>query len=170
MRPSAVSRPQSGRERVPRSCRSGRCYRGASDSISESQSNRNDVFQPRPLITVNKRRHHDDRNGAKPADRHDRLTRSARDIMVIDKYTHLDRPKLRELIRRLARSERDMEERLAAREKQVREAAEDNPDPVRKRLFFLLLKQRKQRRAAEKELAMRASADSSRPFLREGHP
>ena len=90
--------------------------------------------------------------------------------MVIDKYTHLNRPKLRELIRRLARSEQDMEERLAAREKQVREAAEDNPDPVRKRLFFLLLKQRKQRRAAEKELAMRASADSSQPFLREGHP
>jgi hypothetical protein len=90
--------------------------------------------------------------------------------MVIDKYTHLNRPKLQELITRLARSEQDMEERLAAREKQARETAADNPDPVRKRLFFLLLKQRKQRRATEKELAMRAIVDSSQPFLREGHP
>ena len=142
----------------------------ASDSIIESQSNRNDVFQLGPLITVNKRRHHADRNGTTPADRRDRLTQAARDIMVNDKYTHLNRPKLRELIGRLARSEQDMEERLAAREKQVREAAEGSPDPVRKRLFFLLLKQRKQRRAAEKELVVRASADSSQPFLRDGHP
>ena len=44
-----------------------------------------------------------------------------------------------------------------------------NPDPVRKRLFFLLLKHREQRRAAEKELAMRASADTSQPFLLEGN-
>ena len=131
-------------------------HTGASDPISEFQSNRNDVFQLGPLITVNKRRHHDDRNGAKPADRHDRATRSARDIMAIDKYTHLSRPKLGELIRHLARSEQDMEERLAAREKQVRESAEVNPDPVRKRLFFLLLKHREQRRAAKKELAIRA--------------
>ena len=94
----------------------------------------------------------------------------ARDIMIIDKYLHLDRPTLSEMIRSLARSEQDMQERLTAREKHVREAAQDNPDPVRKRLFFLLLKQREQRRAAEKELAMRASADSSQPFLRDGHP
>ena len=76
--------------------------------------------------------------------------------MIIDKYLHLDRPTLSERIRSLARSEQDMQERLAAREKQVREAAQDNPDPVRKRLFFLLLKQRKQRRAAEKALVMRS--------------
>jgi len=71
--------------------------------------------------------------------------------MAIDRRTHLNRLKLGELIRRLARSEQDMEERLAAREKQVR--AEDSPDPVRKRLFFLLLKHRGQRRAAEEALA-----------------
>jgi hypothetical protein len=76
--------------------------------------------------------------------------------MIIDKYLHLDRPTLSEMIRSLARSEQDMQERLAAREKQVREAAQDNPDRVRKRLFFLLLKQRKQRRAAEKALVMRS--------------
>ena len=73
--------------------------------------------------------------------------------MAIDRRTHLNRLKLGELIRHLARSEQDMEERLAAREKQVREVAEDSPDPVRKRLFFLLLKHRVQRRAAEEALA-----------------
>src|SRR6185369_13226499 len=78
-------------------------------------------------------------------------TQSARDIMAIDRRTHLNRLKLGELIRHLARSEQDMEERLAAREKQV--GAEDSPDPVRKRLFFLLLKHRGQRRAAEEALA-----------------
>jgi hypothetical protein len=128
-------------------------HTGASDLISEFQSNRNDVFQLGPLITGNKRRQHDDRNAAKPVDRPDRATGSARDIMAIDRCTHLNRRKLGELIRHLARSEQDMEERLAAREKQMREVAEDNPDPVRKRLFFLLLKHRGQRRATEKELA-----------------
>jgi len=73
--------------------------------------------------------------------------------MAIDRRTHLNRLKLGELIRHLARSEQDMEERLAAREKQVREVAEHSPDPVRKRLFFLLLKHRGQRRAAEEALA-----------------
>ena len=135
----------------PHTAQSG--YTGASDSVSDFQSNRNDLFQLGPLIAGNKRRHHDDRNGAKPVDRHDRPTRSARDIMAIDRRTHLNRLKLGELIRRLARSEQDMEERLAAREKQVREVAEDSPDPVRKRLFFLLLKHRGQRRAAEEALA-----------------
>jgi len=73
--------------------------------------------------------------------------------MAIDRRTHLNRLKLGELIRHLARSEQDMEERLAAREKQVREVAEHSPDPVRERLFFRLLKHRGQRRAAEEALA-----------------
>ena len=90
--------------------------------------------------------------------------------MVIDKYPHLSRLKLRELSRHLTRSEQDMEERLAAREKQVHEAGEDKPDPVRKRLFFLLLKHRSQRRAVDEALATRENIDRTRSLFLERHP
>ena len=86
--------------------------------------------------------------------------------MVINEYTHLSPLKLCELIRHLTRSEQDVGERLAAREKQVREAGADKPDPVRKRLFFLLLKLGRQRRAVEKALATR---DNAQPLFLEGY-
>jgi len=84
--------------------------------------------------------------------------------MPTNEYTHLSLAKLCELSRHLTRSEQDMEERLAAREKQVREAGEDKPDPVRKRLFFLLLSHWRQRQAVERELAIRENTDRARPF------
>jgi hypothetical protein len=90
--------------------------------------------------------------------------------MVIDKYPHLSRLKLCELSRHLTRSEQDMEERLAAREKQVREAGEDKPDRVRKRLFFLLLKDRRQRQAVDEALASRENTDRARSLFLERHP
>lgn len=84
--------------------------------------------------------------------------------MVINEYAQLSPLELCELARHLTRSERDIEERLAAREKRVREAGEDRADPVRKRLFFLLLKHRRQRRAVEKVLATSENADRNQPF------
>ena len=89
--------------------------------------------------------------------------------MVINEYTHLSRLKLCELISHLTRSEHDVEERLAAREKQVREAGGDQPDPIRKRLFFLLLKHKIQRRDAEKTLATRENTDRTQSLCLEGH-
>ena len=89
--------------------------------------------------------------------------------MVIDKYPHLSRLKLCELSRHLTRSEQDMEERLAAREKQVREAGEDKPDPIRNRLFFLLLKHRRQRQAVDEALASRENTDRASPLFLEHH-
>ena len=89
--------------------------------------------------------------------------------MVIDKYEHLSRLKLCELRMRLTRSEQDLEERLAAREKQVREAGEDKPDPIRKRLFFLLLKHRRQRQAVDEALASRENTDRARSLFIERH-
>ena len=90
--------------------------------------------------------------------------------MVVDKYSHLSRLKLCELSRHLTRSEQDMEERLAAREKLVREAGEDKPDPIRKRLFFLLLNYRRQRRAVDEALASRENIDRARSLFLERHP
>jgi len=90
--------------------------------------------------------------------------------MVIDKYTHLSRIKLCELSRHLTRSEQDIEERLAAREKQLHEAGENKPDPIRKRLFFLLLKHRSQRRAVAEALATRENIDRARSLFLERHP
>jgi hypothetical protein len=55
----------------------------------------------------------------------------------------------------LTRRERDVQERLTAWENQVPQLGEDIPDPVRKRLAFLLLKQRRHRLAAEKVEASR---------------
>ena len=81
--------------------------------------------------------------------------------MVMDKYQRLRWLKLCELSTHLTRSEQDLEERLAAREQQVREAGDDKPDPIRKRLFFLLLKHRSQRRAVDEALATREDADES---------
>ena len=89
--------------------------------------------------------------------------------MVIDKYPYLSRLKLCELSRHLTRSEQDMEQRLAAREKQVREAGEDKPDPIRKRLFFLLLKHRSQRRAVDEALATPENIDRTRSLFLERH-
>ena len=89
--------------------------------------------------------------------------------MVIDKYPHLSRLKLCELSRHLTRSEQDMEERLAAREKQVREAGEDKPDPIRNRLFFLLLKHRRQRQAVDEALASRENTDRASSLFLEHH-
>jgi hypothetical protein len=137
------------------------------DSISELQSNRNNVFQLHLLITAAKRRHHDVRISEKPADRHDRVIWSARD-MVINEYAHLSPLELCELTRHLTRSEQDIEKSLAACEKRVREAGEDRPDPIRKRLFFLLLKHRRQRRAVEKALATSENADRNQPFCLDG--
>jgi hypothetical protein len=62
-----------------------------------------------------------------------------------------------------------MEERLAAREKQVREAGEDKPDPIRKRLFFLLLKDRRQRQAVDEALASRENTDGASSLFLEHH-
>jgi hypothetical protein len=89
--------------------------------------------------------------------------------MVIDKYPHLSRLKLCELSRHLTRSEQDMEERLAAREKQVREVDDDKPDPIRKRLFFLLLKNRRQRQAVDEAMASRENTDRASSLFLERH-
>lgn len=73
--------------------------------------------------------------------------------MAVNEYAHLSPTRLRELAKQLTRSEQDTQERLAAREQQVRNLSVESSDPVRKRLLFLLLKQRRHRRAAERALA-----------------
>jgi hypothetical protein len=89
--------------------------------------------------------------------------------MVINEYAHLDSERLRGLVGHLTRSEQDTQERLAAREKQAPKARVNKPDPIRKRLFFLLLKQRTRLRAAEDALATREQADGARSFFSKGH-
>lgn len=84
--------------------------------------------------------------------------------MTIDDYAYLSTAKLGELVRHLTRREQDTRERLAAREKHVRNAEVDKPDQIRKLLFFLLLKQCRHRHAAEMELATRDSTIEARPF------
>ena len=84
--------------------------------------------------------------------------------MTIDDYAYLSTAKLGELVRHLTRREQDTRDRLAAREKHVRNAEVDKPDPIRKLLFFLLLKQCRHRHAAEMELATRDSTVEARPF------
>ena len=75
--------------------------------------------------------------------------------MFVTDYAHLSSATLCDLVRDLTRREQDMEERLTAWEHQVPQVGEDGPDPIRKRLSFLLLKQRRHRLAAEKSLATR---------------
>ena len=79
---------------------------------------------------------------------------------AMDKYTNLSRLELCEIRRHLIRSEQDLEERLAAREERTCEREDDKPDPIRKRLFFLLLKQKRQRRAVDGALASCEYTDS----------
>ena len=123
--------------------------------------NGNNVFQRDPLIPAGDRRHHDGRTSEKPVDRHDRITWSALD-MIVNEYTRLSPLQRCELIAHLRRTEQDIEERLTAREQQVRETGEDKPDPIRKRLSFLLLKQRRERRVVEAELATRENNERAR--------
>jgi hypothetical protein len=85
--------------------------------------------------------------------------------MALNEHMHLNLAQLRELSKHLMRSEQDMEERLTARENQAREAGEDKPDHVRKRLFFLHLGYKRQRQWAEKELATRENAQRGRSFV-----
>ena len=85
--------------------------------------------------------------------------------MVINEYTHLSHRRLCELLEHLTRSEQDFEQRLSARERQVPQAGEDEPDPIRKRLHFLLLEHRIRRQAVEKELAAREKSERARPFF-----
>ena len=84
--------------------------------------------------------------------------------MIVNEYTHLSPLERCELITHLRRSEQDIEERLTAWEQKVRETGDDKPDPIRKRLSFLLLKHRKQRQATENELAAREHDERARPF------
>jgi len=83
--------------------------------------------------------------------------------MTIHEYAHLSPARLGELVGHLTRREQDTRERLAARENHVRDAEVDKPDPVRKRFFFLLLKQGRHRHAAEMALATRDSTVEARP-------
>lgn len=99
----------------------------------------------------------------------DQITWSAR-AMTIDEHAHLSPAKLGELIRHLTRSEQDMQEGLTAREKHVRNAQVDKPDPIRKRFFFLLLKQSRHRRAVEPELATRDDTVGTHPFALKADP
>jgi hypothetical protein len=84
--------------------------------------------------------------------------------MVVNEYTLLSPLKRHELITHLRRGEQDIEERLTAREQQTSATAEDRPDPIRKRLFLLLLKHRRERQAVEKELATREKNETVRSF------
>ncbi len=85
--------------------------------------------------------------------------------MVTNEFTHLSKESLCKLIRQMKRSEEDLRERIATRAQQVGELGDKKhatlPDPVRKRLAFLLVKWEKQRRAAESELATRETSDWS---------
>jgi len=80
--------------------------------------------------------------------------------MFVTDYAHLSSATLCDLVLHLTRREQDMEERLTAWEHQVRKVGDDRPDPVRKRLVFLLLKQRRDRLAAEKAEVSRRGTPS----------
>lgn len=87
-------------------------------------------------------------------------------MMPID-YTRFDERQLEELFERSTRLEDDFQRRLAARLDfpDLPEAHRaSNPDPVAKRLWFLLAKVRNERRAVGRELAMRRRY--GRPALR----
>lgn len=68
----------------------------------------------------------------------------------------------------LTKSEQDMEERLTAREHRVREQREDTPDPIRKRLYFLLRKHSRQRQRLEEVLAARENTHKGGPLVLQG--
>ena len=80
--------------------------------------------------------------------------------MSINGYANINSRTLSERVLHLTRRERDMEERVTAWEHQVRKVGDDRPDPVRKRLVFLLLKQRRDRLAAEKAEVSRRGTPS----------
>ena len=84
--------------------------------------------------------------------------------MFVTDYAHLSSATLCDLVLHLTRREQDMEERLTAWENQAPEMGTDRPDPIRKRLSFLLLKQRRHRLAAEKSLATRPNTVGARSF------
>ena len=84
--------------------------------------------------------------------------------MFVTDYAHLSSATLCDLVLHLTRREQDMEERLTAWESQAPEMGTDTPDPIRKRLSFLLLKQRRHRLAAEKSLATRQNTVGARSF------
>ena len=89
--------------------------------------------------------------------------------MVLNEYDQLSLASLRALVRDLTRSEQDMQERLTAWDAKAEKSRADTPDPVRKRLFFLLFKQMRRRCAAEKALARRENGDSAPPLFSKGH-
>ena len=73
-------------------------------------------------------------------------------------YTHFDSRQLRELFEHSKRSEQDFQGRLEARLNGAALLNADqalNPDPVMKRLGFLLARARDERRAVERELTTR---------------
>lgn len=81
-------------------------------------------------------------------------------------YTRFDTRRLGDLLEQSSRTEIDFQDRLETWQKKVAEASDANlapsPDPVAKRLGFLLVDTRKQRRAIERELAARLQQDSDR--------
>ena len=85
--------------------------------------------------------------------------------MLITHYAHLHPTALRARARYLTRHEQEMQERLTAWERHVLDG-QDGPDPIRKRLLFLLLAQRRRRLATEKELATRQNVDRRRSLRR----
>jgi hypothetical protein len=80
--------------------------------------------------------------------------------MAID-YMRFDERQLDRLLAQSKRSEQDLERRLSARLELAARSTGSNPDPIPKRLRFLLAKVRKQRCAIEGELAARRRYDAS---------
>ncbi len=86
--------------------------------------------------------------------------------MATTAYAHFDTEQLCRLLMRTKRIEVDVRTRVTARADHVVEVGNDKlagtPDPVRKKLSFLLLKWERQRRDVESELATRGDPDCSR--------
>lgn len=81
-------------------------------------------------------------------------------------YAQFDTLRLGELLEQSKRREQDFHDRLETWRRKAGEASDANlapgPDPVAKRLGFLLADSRNQRRAVERELAMRLAEGSNR--------